>query len=69
MFGDQVASELARFKAYGSINAYQEQLITSVINVYGSISACQERPIKRAINACQDISVNMNMAEGVTSSL
>jgi len=45
-FGDLVASELARFKAYGSINAYQE------------------RPIKRAINACQDISVNVNMAEG-----
>ena len=41
-----VASELARFEAYRSINAYEE------------------RSIKSVINACQDISVNVNMAEG-----
>ena len=32
--------------------------------VYRSINACQEQPIKSAINACQNISVNVNMAEG-----
>ena len=48
-FGDMVASELACFKAYGSINACQERSIKSVINT------CQEQSIKSAINACQDM--------------
>ena len=41
MFGDLVASELVRFKAYRSINACQERPIKSAINACEDISLIQ----------------------------
>ena len=41
MFGDLVASELVRFKAYGSNNACQERPIKSAINAHQDVSLIQ----------------------------